>query len=178
MTEDNDLPVQASPIPSDLPARTELAVLSIEVDTPADDVRAVVLLVDTLKRLGIELEQRMKERLKPWLEANGGELVMTPDDKFYLGVEREVKNVDLVGTVRAAYQAAMTVDAGTGEERFDPRLFADMMSVNGFKQSICKKMLNPQDFAALFETRETSKVKHEGGRSVRDVQRINLAFVK
>lgn len=81
-----------------------LRVASLELDSPADQVREAILLVDALEKTTRTLARNLDASVIAWLDANGGSIEIG-DVRYYVGRDKRVKCRDVRRTLESLLDA-------------------------------------------------------------------------
>jgi hypothetical protein len=163
--------VVAVPVKQDIRTIVELAIASIEQDTPLDDVKAAIVLFDSVEQWLKGQKDVLNEKLIPILKACGGFEI--GNFRYFAGKTKPSwKCLDVGDTMKGIFRAAETVDADTGEIGVDWPKVVECLSTNAYKPATTRKLLG-KEADKFFKLPEPSdKVE------VEKVQKINTDFAE
>ena len=155
----------ASDTQNQLMRRDILATIaSLSPESPHDDVLDVLQRIAAAKQTINEMELLANDAAIQWIDANGD--LVVGDVRYYVGVNKTTKCVD----VRATMEAALTATGG------DVDAMTELLGSGAWKHGACRKVLDADDFHRLFITTEKSNLKSD--EPERSLQRVDQRFVK
>lgn len=138
------------------------ATAALDLDTPAEKVLAAIELRAALKEAVRALDAAMEPKLVAWLEANGQ--LECGTKRYYAGVRKDTKCVDQGATLTTLLETASV------------ETIAECLASGAFKPGKCREVLPPEEYARLFETKETGELRE--GKPVKRLQTVDERFLK
>lgn len=168
--------------PRDIRSTVEMAIMSIDADTPLDDVKEAIVVFNAIADWFKDQREKLNGRLIPVLEEHGS-FTIGPF-LYVLGMtEPKIKCTDVLRTMQELLKSAEVPNAD-GEAVIDWSVIAGCLSVNAFKPSTTRKQL-PKLADELFQLPPSKKkVVCTGPKEEKAtvdgprVKCINMDFVK
>lgn len=168
--------------PRDIRSTVELAIMSIDVDTPLDDVKEAIVVFNTVAEWVKDQKKKLDERLISVLKTHGrfniGPL------EYWLGFTKpEYKCVDVLRTLIELMKSA-EVPGPDGEAVIDWSVIAGCLSSGAFKPATTRKQLPKLADELFFLPEAKAKVEDNAPRDppkpkgVPSVQVVNTDFIR
>jgi hypothetical protein len=143
----------------------ELAVLSLNVDTPPERVGEVLALLDGWRQRERDVRRLLEDRLAEIIRETGRDIVVGPV-RYYLGTKRTTKVRDHAAALLALFEH-------TGG---DFGRVAEFLSSDAFKHGGIRKSVGDARFAELFEVTEETELKEGKPERVRKLMKFDERF--
>lgn len=131
----------------DIIQKCDEAVSAFTPEVAADEALQAMEFVATLKGIAKELGDKVEAAAIAWIEANGD--LVKGEERYYVGPNKTTKCKSPRGTLEALLKA-------TGGD-FDAVVAC--LSAGAFKHGACREILAGDEYADLFETKETADLK-------------------
>lgn len=130
-----------------------------------DDALSALTFIARLKELTKQLNQQVEDGVIAFIQAHGDIEMGTV--RWYVGPNKSTKCVNVKGAVEALMNA-------TGGD-FDA--FCECLASGALKHGACSKVLSPETYNSLFETKEVTDLKTGVAKGAK-LQKIDKRFLK
>lgn len=159
----SDNPINTTPLMNPIDA-LELRVLDLTPEQSTDVAALLITNLDAMKKRIREIEDQLKPRLIEHINAHGP-IVIGPV-RYYVDFDKDTKCIDGPTVLDAIFTVA----------KGDMSMACDGLSVNAFKPGWAKKNLPADVYEKCFKTEVKSKLKSDGEKPVKQLQKIDTSF--